>query len=132
MHVIRRRNVHRVDVLVFLLEQLPPVLVDAELREALLDPLEPAEVNIRNGDEIEDRMPGERHQIAERLAGRADAGMTEHRGGRGSAEGQERRDSGGCSDGLEKFSTGERRVRHDRQRTATAARHANPHRVVER
>ena len=47
------RDVHRVDVLVLLLEQLAPVLVDAHLGEALLQPLEPREIDIGDGDEIE-------------------------------------------------------------------------------
>ena len=53
--MVRRRDVHRVDVLVLLLEQLAPVLIDANLWEALLQPLEPGQVDVRDGDEIERR-----------------------------------------------------------------------------
>ena len=104
MHVVRRRHVHGVDVLVFLLEQFAPVLIDADLGEALLDPLEPPEVDIRNSHQIESRVFGERQQIAERLSGRADARVP-HRGSRGArSNGQEGRDSRGRTDGLDEFS----------------------------
>ena len=45
---------------VFLLEQLAPVLIDADLREPLLQRLDAAEIDVGHGDELERRVPRER------------------------------------------------------------------------
>ena len=119
---------------VLLLEQLAPVLVDADLREALLQPLEPREVDVGDGDELERRVLGERHQVAERLAGRADARVAQRRGAAPDRTRQKRRDGRGRGDGLEELSAGNwmwdmsGSVPPVRGDLATPAHRAAPHR----
>ena len=60
VHVIGRRDVDRIDLLVLLLQHLAPVLVDADLRKALVELLEAAQVDVGDGDQIERRVLGER------------------------------------------------------------------------
>ena len=55
VHVIGRGHVDRVEVLALLVQQLAPVLVDARLRELLLDSLHAREIDVRHGDELESR-----------------------------------------------------------------------------
>ena len=79
MHVIGDRDVHRVDVLLFLLEQLAPVLIDADLGESLLQRHDAAEIDIGHGDELERRVPRERPHVGQRLTGRPDARVAQRR-----------------------------------------------------
>jgi hypothetical protein len=125
VHVIGRRDVHGVDVLVLLLEELAPVLVHANLRKPLLKPLEPSEIDIGHRDEIERRVFGKREQVAERLARGADARMPQHRGRRAGTNGDEGGNGCGCGDGLKELSACQIGLGHERQRTATLAGLAN-------
>jgi hypothetical protein len=59
VHVVGRRDADGIDLLVFLLEHLAPVLVDADFWKALLEVLEAAQVDVGSGDQIERRMLGE-------------------------------------------------------------------------
>ena len=75
VHVIRRRDVDRVDVRRFLAEHLAPVLVDAHVGEQLLHLFGPPEVDVGHRHQGERRMAGEGANIRQRLPGGADAGV---------------------------------------------------------
>ena len=75
VHVVGRRDVDRVEVLL-LVEQLAPVLVDLDVREPLLDRRRVPQVDVGHGDELEVRAGGERRS-APRHARGAEAGVIE-------------------------------------------------------
>ena len=128
VHVIGHRDVHRVDVLVLLLEQLAPVLVDANLRESAAAAARiAAQIDVGDGDELERGMLGERHQVAD--SAWPDAPMLAWRSvgrPRGPGIGQERRGRRARRDGLEEAAPGDRWHRHAGERSATTRLRANP------
>jgi hypothetical protein len=76
VHVVRRRDVDRIDVVLFLAEHLPPVLVDAGFWKQLRDLRGPGLVDVGNRRQRERGVGRECPEIRERLAGRPHARMT--------------------------------------------------------
>jgi hypothetical protein len=117
VHVIRQRNVHRIDGLALLLQHLAPVLIDAHFGEAALQRLHAAQIDVGDRDQLERRVARECIQIRQRLARRADAGVAERRRRGARVEREERTDRRSRGDRLEKAPAGQRFVGHAEQPT---------------
>jgi hypothetical protein len=76
VHVVRRRDVDRIDVVLFLAEHLAPVLVNAGLWKQLLDLRGPGLVHVGDRRQRERRVARECADISQRLAGGPHACMT--------------------------------------------------------
>ena len=74
VHVVRGRDVDRVEVLL-LVEQLAPVLVDLHVGEALLDLRGIPQVDVGHGDELDVRAGGDRADVGAGHARGAEAGV---------------------------------------------------------
>lgn len=102
VHVVGQRNIHGIDVFALFIEELAPILIDFDVRKALLELFGAIEIDFRNGDEFEVIEFGELVDVRASLARATKAGVAEDAVGRlrpeaGSDEG------GGERGGTESF-----------------------------
>ena len=109
------RHADGVDVPAFLLEQLAPVLVDADLRKPPLQRFDAAQVHVGDRDQVERRVPAELVQVVVGLAAGADARVTEHPSLRSDGDREQRRRRGRDREGLQETPAGERTVWHGKE-----------------
>jgi hypothetical protein len=100
MHVVRCHDTNGVDVLLFLPEHLPPVLIDPDIREELLHPRRARQICIRYRNEGEGGMARERTNVGQRLPGGADTRMPDFSVLRQQASARERGDNRRAGDPL--------------------------------
>ena len=79
MHVVGRADVHRVEILVLLVEHLPPILVDFDLAfgQVFLDQFQTPKIDFRNADNLHVGKGGKTHHVPPGHAVGAEAGMAD-------------------------------------------------------
>ncbi len=75
MHMVGRRDVHRIEIARFLVEHDPPVLVDPALGELLLDFVSPAFIDLGHADQLDVGMTSNRREVRPGHAVGTKAGM---------------------------------------------------------
>ena len=106
VHVIRRRDVDRVEVVGLLAEELAPVLVDPHVGEQLLHRLGAGQVHVGHRHQVEGRMAREGADVRERHARGSEAGVTDLASGLGQEDAaRQRHGRGAGGDGLQKRAT---------------------------
>ena len=82
VHVVRRRDVDRIEILRLLVQQLAPVLINLHVGMMLLELRRPLQIHLRHRDQLQRLALHQFAQIVTGHAGRPEAGMTQHAVGR--------------------------------------------------
>ena len=86
VQVIWRGNVHRIDLALLAVEELAPVLVNADIGMPRFEFRDAVQVHFRDSDELHEGVAADRLDVSPRHARRAEAGMTQRAAGRRGAQ----------------------------------------------
>ena len=109
MHVVRKGNIDRIDILRFFLEEFSPILVDFDLGKSFLQFCRPAQIHFSNSDEFQIVKFRQFVDVGTGLAGGAEAGMANDAVGRltQQAAGDKRRAQGSRAESFQERAAGE-------------------------